>query len=156
MGDKRCWANINMTVFCTVKKLCVYRFDMIVLFSSCWVYCCSAWGTSSELSHIPAASLPRDLGGILWCSVDAVSDTFRFLPFIPPPTHTVTLHSCWQMQLKTCDLPKYRGGGWSSSDVRSTAAGFVANDKRHKWRNPQVLWILQVSQHRIRKRSVLL
>lgn len=35
---------------------------------------------------IPAASLLRVLPGILRGSVDAVSDTFRFLPFIFPPT----------------------------------------------------------------------
>lgn len=38
--------------------------------------------------------------------------------FFFPPTHTVTLHSCWWMQLKTCDLPKYIGGGWRSSDSK--------------------------------------
>lgn len=124
---------------------------------STWLCCFPAAGFISatlkapplNYVHIPAASLPRDRGGILWCSVDAVSDTFRFLPFIFffffPPTHTATLHSCWWMQLKTCDLPKYRGGGWKSSDVQSTAAIFVANYKRHKWRNPQVFWFLHVS-----------
>lgn len=35
---------------------------------------------------IPAASLLRVLPGILRGSVDAVSDAFRFLPFIFPPT----------------------------------------------------------------------
>lgn len=48
---------------------------------------------------IPAASLPRLLRGIHRGSVDAVSDTFRFLPFIFP-THTVALLSCWCMLLK--------------------------------------------------------
>lgn len=50
---------------------------------------------------IPAASLPRILWGILRGSVDAVSDTFRFLPFIFPPTQSpcsVAGECCWNLQ----------------------------------------------------------
>lgn len=50
---------------------------------------------------IPAASLHRVLRGIHRGSVDAVSDTFRFLPFIFPPTQspcTVAGECCWNLR----------------------------------------------------------
>lgn len=67
------------------------------------IFIFNASGTSELCFSYLQASLPRFLRGIRRGSVDAVSDTFRFLPFIFP-THTVTLHGCWWMQLKPASL----------------------------------------------------
>lgn len=50
------------------------------------IFIFNASGTSELCFSYLQASLPRFLWGIHRGSVDAVSDTFRFLPFIFPPT----------------------------------------------------------------------
>lgn len=70
--------------------------------------------TPLNYALIPAASLPWVLRGIRWGSVDAVSDTFRFLPFIFPPTQSPRT-----VAAETCDFPKYREKGGSALEADS-------------------------------------
>lgn len=84
---------------------------------------------------IPAASLPRVLRGIRRGSVDAVSDTFRFLPFIFPPTQS-TRHSCWWTLQKPAIFPNTEKKKEEDEDElwrQITAAWFMTNYKMHKW-----------------------
>lgn len=76
---------------------------------------------------IPAASLPRVLWGILRGSVDAVSDTFRFLPFIFPPTQspcTVAGECCWNLRFSQMQRRKEE-----ELCRQITAASFITNYK---------------------------
>lgn len=54
------------------------------------------------------------------------------------PTHTATLHSCWWMQLKNLRSSQIQWGRVEELWRQTTAAIFVANYKRRKWRNPRV------------------
>lgn len=79
---------------------------------------------------IPAARLPRVLRGIHRGSVDAVSDTFRFLPFIFPPTQSpcaVAAERCWNLRFS-----QIQSGERQSSEALADAACRITYGK--PWR----------------------
>lgn len=83
---------------------------------------------------IPAASLPRVLRGIHRGSVDAVSDTFRFLPFIFPPTQspcTVAGECCWNLRFFFLPNTETEGGRALKTDHCSI---IYHKFEPHKWR----------------------
>lgn len=133
-----------MPVFCSVKKLCLLFWRNCVVFQLLGLFLQRLrrlfWIMFTYLQPV-YPEISEESSDARWTLCQTHLDFCLSFFFA---AHTVTLHSCWWMQLKTCDLPKYRGGGWKSSDAQSTAAVFLTNYKRHKWRSPQVFCILHV------------